>query len=183
VNMLLAPHHDDETLFAAYTCLRHRPTVVVCTEAHRLEYADFDVRKAECHAATTVLGVRMMQLWGVRDDDLFDNERLLSELRLLDRDATIGRVWAPAVEHKGNDHHNAVGEAAAAVFGGRVTSYLTYANGKRSCSTAEVPFHPSWPAVKLRALACYESQVAHPATAPWFIDNTLREWYADTDAP
>jgi hypothetical protein len=29
VKLLLAPHNDDETLFAAYTCLRERPKVVV----------------------------------------------------------------------------------------------------------------------------------------------------------
>ena len=29
-NLLLAPHADDETLFACYTLLRHRPLVLLC---------------------------------------------------------------------------------------------------------------------------------------------------------
>jgi hypothetical protein len=34
VKVFLSPHHDDETLFGAFTLLRERPLVVIVTDSY-----------------------------------------------------------------------------------------------------------------------------------------------------
>ena len=36
MKILLAPHNDDEALFAAYTIMREHPLVIVVTDGYRL---------------------------------------------------------------------------------------------------------------------------------------------------
>ena len=93
----------------------------------------------------------------------------------------IENVFAPAIETEGQEQHNAVGLLAQDVFGDRVTPYLTYApRGERSRYGVEVPPPTAHEiAVKLRALACYGSQITNPHTRPWFFELLdLREWWA-----
>ena len=54
--------------------------------------------------------------------------------------------------------------------------YLTYKRGSMRSRGTEVPFEPKWAWLKLRALACYQSQVELENTMPWFIDDTFREY-------
>lgn len=169
--------NDDAELFAAFSCLRYRPDVVVCLRSY-VEEARYGVtaetREAETAAALEILGCSWEQ-WPYRDDrpipgDFFD--------LLMTRRDDYDRVFAPAVEDGGHEHHSKIGQVAEAVFGDRVVSYLTYTrHGGRSRDGVEVVPEPGWIAKKSRALACYRSQIALPDMAPHFVGE-LREWYA-----
>lgn len=181
--LLLCPHNDDETLFASFTILRHQPDVVTCLRSYVQEQRggpNYLKREDETVMALAVLGsiCRRQQL-PVRDDtpDPEMLTRLLAEIRHAN-DYDV--VFAPAVEDGGHDHHNLVGECALHVFGGDVVvPYLTYRRGSgKSRSGNEVPFEPGWPRLKLRAMAEYASQIELESTSFWFVDETLREWYA-----
>ena len=178
--LLLAPHQDDESLFCAYTVLRHRPHVVTCFASHVQASRggpDDDTRNLETMRATVVLGAPSWQKLPVRDDAP-DSEMLASLLREIDADQEWTVVFAPAVELGGHDQHNLVGHLAEEVFGReRLQPYLTYVRGQgRSRSANEVPFEPHWPALKMRAMAEYSSQINLPDCRPWFSDWD-REFY------
>lgn len=134
-------------------------------------------RIAEDQCALEHLGCTVEQ-WPYLDSEP-DWGAVENAMRLLDERLSPERVFAPEPEPEGHDQHNAVGNLACDVFGDRVTGYLTYRRGHgRSRSDNEVAFKPGWPADKLRALSCYESQIQEPSTREWFLELTLREWYA-----
>lgn len=90
-------------------------------------------------------------------------------------------MFAPAVEENGHVEHNTVGVAASLLWPqSKVRYYLTYTRTHgRSTLGDEVFYETEWISRKLRALAEYGSQIAHPARRPWFYDLVdLREWYA-----
>lgn len=164
--VLFSPHNDDETLFAAFTIQQHRPAVVVCFQSSG-DYGDSKVREAETRAAVAELRGGPVTQW--------DGADLEARMRALDAANPPVRVWAPSVNASHPDHV-AVGRAAAAVFGNRVTFYDTYQDGQKVRSCREVlPAQPQHLAGKLRALACYQSQIAHPRANRFFFDD-LREY-------
>jgi glycosyltransferase involved in cell wall biosynthesis/LmbE family N-acetylglucosaminyl deacetylase len=166
--VLFAPHNDDETLFAAFTVLRHRPNVVVCYESVR-DYGDPRLREAETRDAMSVLGATSVQQWAGGD--------LIAQMRELDERMRPDRVWAPSVRSS-HPEHVAVARAAAEVFGPRVTTYHTYIHGTKVRSEQVVPFEPGWIGQKLRALARYDSQIRHPRAHEFFLED-LREYYGE----
>jgi LmbE family N-acetylglucosaminyl deacetylase len=175
-SLLLAPHADDETLFAAYTILRERPDVVVCFRAPRDGRAQ-EIREQETAAAMGFLGAEWEQ-WPYSEGRELPRDFLDLLVR---RAGEYERCYAPAVEGGGHDEHNAVGRAAVAAFGpDRVGGYLTYTrDGGRSKWGDLVEPEPGWIALKLEALACYRSQIEREATRSWFYDLLdLREWSA-----
>lgn len=179
--LLLDPHGDDGALFAAFTILKHQPTVIVCLRSQLQERRGgptYQEREAETARAFAELGTFAWEQWTVPDDkpDWAAVKRLVESARdLLEPDT----VYAPAWEAGGHDHHNAVAEITADVFGPEpVISYLTYVRGSgRSDHGTEVVPEPEWIIRKHRALACFESQIREPSTRPWFMDG-LREWVA-----
>ncbi len=161
---LLSPHDDDSVLFAAFTCLREHPTVVVVADSYvqpaRGEFGCSACERAEETAqAHAVLGVDTIRL-GLRDDALTleDVERALAALP-----DDVETVYAPALEG-GHPQHDLVTIAAAHVFGAdRLRCYSTYARvGDRIdlCPTGETEIEWTRPEyeLKARALWCYESQ-------------------------
>jgi LmbE family N-acetylglucosaminyl deacetylase len=123
------------------------------------------------------LGVKEWKQWSIRDDnEPLAYERLLDNMDRHDIAYQPQRVWAPAVEEGGHEQHNLVGEAAREVFEARVHPYLTYVRGSMRSRGREVAFEPEWVADKLRALACYESQIGLENTRAWFMDDCLREY-------
>lgn len=182
--LLLAPHHDDETLFAAYICQQHRPHIVTVLRSENQASLGItnDVRAAESFRAAQILGCEYTALYPFPDDESWEpsgfawDEATGADLmwRAI-RDVFVSfdarpaespewerpeLVWAPWPEPKGHQQHNRVGELALEVFGEeRVTFYATYQyGGPRSGGT---PVEPTREQVlgKLRALACYESQI------------------------
>jgi len=166
VSLLLSPHDDDSCLFAAFTCLRERPDVVIIADSFlqtiRGEVGcSSEERASETKAAHEILGCRIVRC-GLRDDNLvFD--QVTDALSKLFCD---GCVYTPALE-SGHPHHDMVTLAAVKVFGAeRLRCYSTYSRHSRYCGTDLHPVgttHIEWTrpelALKERALACYESQL------------------------
>jgi len=176
--LFLAPHCDDETLFAAYTLLRHQPHVVTCFAPwlqEKREGPDHDTRVWETKCALATLGVKQWDLLPVREDtpDYLMLEACLAELA----QTKWEKVFAPAVELGGHEHHSAVGALAEQSFP-NVTFYMTYVRGHtRSVGSREVPFDEKWPAAKFKAMSAYHSQINLADTRPWFTTDWDREWY------
>ncbi len=168
--LLLSPHNDDAVLFASWLCLKHRPHVVtvlrsVVQEANGITHAE---REAEDAAAFGVLGIRYLQ-WTYPDDDPPWSE-VADDLAF----ETADLVFAPWPEKGGHDHHNRIGELARNIFGDRVTFYTTYrVGGPRTVGTPSEP-EPWMMPLKLRALACYESQMLRGPRR--FFMHALDEW-------
>lgn len=165
MNYLLSPHDDDAALFAALTCLRERPTVVVVTDSY-VQHERGEVgcsaeeRAAETEAAHAILGVETLRL-GLRDDAL-TVDQVKQALASLSNPETI---YTPARE-RGHHQHDLVTLAAGSVFGWKnIRCYSTYAKlsqyrgvDLQPVGTTEVEWTRPEYEIKQRALACYESQ-------------------------
>lgn len=157
MKLLLAPHFDDETLFAAFVCLRERPLVVFCFDGAE-RHGSFETRWDEAQKATAVLGCEALAL-----RESYDT--LEERLAVFDPE----HVWAPLPEHDGNTDHNTVGEAAERLWADRVTFYTTYtADGRRTTVGRPVAQIPEWVTAKREALDCYQSQISNRLTRPHF---------------
>lgn len=152
--IFLSPHHDDETLFGAFTLLRERPLVVVVYDGGR-------EREAETDAAMEILGCEV-EHWRIPTDEPGLMAATLSR-------RAAGTVYAPRRMGGGQPEHNEVSRQAQLAHGDRVIHYLTYTDAGKSTNGTPVPYEPEWVPLKLRALACYPSQSGHPSHAPHFI--------------
>lgn len=177
--ILLAPHGDDEVLFAAFTCMRARAHVIVCSQD-----ADPEVRKVrslETTNAIQILGCSHHE-WPVSANDMNWMQAKLWMQGWNDPEYSNvpNTVYAPAVHEEGHYQHNKIGELALEVFGDKVISYLTYApRAQRQTDGHEVVPTADEIQRKLRALACYRTQIQNPATRAWFFELLdLREWLA-----
>lgn len=187
--LFLAPHSDDETLFGAFTIIRFKPDVIVCTVDPNREAAAR--RSSETYNAMNELvpGLSVRE-WSHREGTL-DLETVKMDLTVyapprfepLAEDVEVGgydAVFAPFPEPTGHDEHNAVGLAALEVFGPERTAfYATYTRTDGRTQAGEpVPFTADMLARKLRALSMYESQMAPGnGSRSWFIDMLdAREW-------
>jgi len=174
--ILLSPHQDDETLFAAYTCLKHRPHIVtvfrsVNQEANGITAAE---REAEQFEAAAILGCTLEQ-W-VHPDDNPDWDAVRSDLRALDDRTWSTVVYAPwPEEHGGHPQHDGVGDLARKVFRKRrVRFYATYRVGGPRTEGTPVEPEPWMIRQKLLALACYKSQIERGPRR--FFEHALTEW-------
>lgn len=188
--VLLAPHHDDETLFAAYLALEHDPDLIVCTRADVQEQRGLPIRHldraTETSSAWAFLSAssRSWVQWPHTDVPHRTDYRALEA----DVAALAGRYdlcIAPAWEAGGHEHHNAVGAAAMRAFGpDRTIRYLTYRRGHgRTTGTPVEIQDPAWVVAKLRALACYVTQIREPSTRPWFLDGLTEYVLNEPPAP
>jgi len=181
-SLLLSPHDDDSALFAAFTCQRVHPTVVIVADSH-VQSARGETgcsaleRAAETAAAHEILGCPVIRC-GLRDDDL-TLEQIIGALRRLPLPKGEGRgegegsaqnpnvlVFTPALEG-GHPQHDLVTIAAAEVFGvHRLRCYSTYSQHSRYFSvdlhpigTEEIEWTRDEYERKERALSCYSSQL------------------------
>lgn len=167
MKLFLSPHNDDETLFGAYTLLREKPLVVICTDSYIQQNRGEDItaiqRWQETVNAMKILGCSVMRL-GLRDD-------VLDEMALIDKLVcfkNFEEVYAPA-EQGGNAQHDLISQAAKIVFRDNLTLYSTYAKGEwYTPGDKEVQMLKAYPELKEKALACYQSQLQLPATKPHF---------------
>lgn len=157
--LLLDPHGDDAVLFAAYTCLRFRPLIIV---THRT------VPFEEVHEGAYRLGCQVISIAETSDR--------AEHLRSLYGEAD--KVYAPAYATNGHEEHNEVAGLAATVYGPGTSSYLTYApRGERQRDGFEVKPTPDEIRHKLFALAAFPSQIEQESTRPWFYELLdMREW-------
>ena len=162
MKLFLSPHNDDETLFGAFTIMRERPQVCVVFDSfvqplRGVSGCQCDIRRAETFAALRELvGTPGASFIGLSDAEDCHPSALAKIV--LSRFPGASHVWAPAFHPDGHAQHNAVALAADSAFPGKVTHYLTYTrNGGKQRGGTEIP--PSDIARKLRALACYGSQL------------------------
>lgn len=169
--MLIAPHDDDQTLFAAATCMREQPLVVVVTDSYvqpnRGEVGcSARDRARETDEACRLLGCSVLRV-GLRDDmPLADLDAAFR--RWLDGCANFECVYAPAVQG-GHPHHDLIGHAV--LFSDRFSRsrhYTTYTrtelwtNGdaiKPWQAATEVVLTPEEHLRKGEALLAHRSQV------------------------
>lgn len=161
--LLLAPHHDDETLFASFLCQRYRPLVVTVLQSQVQEGMGIsnEQRKKETLAATRILGCEWQQ-WP-EYDHMPDWEAVRRAMvTYSESNPTYECVFAPMPDPPyGHEHHDVVGQLALEVFGfARTMFYTTYRfGGPRTVSDTPVPYDGPMLLGKLKALACYESQI------------------------
>lgn len=187
--VLFSPHSDDEALFACYTVLRHRPTVVICFPSER-DYGNTNVRYHESRMAMFGCGVRDVVQWHARTA-----EDLAALMRRYDEVAQPAVAWAPS-EEASHMQHAQVAVAAQAVFGDRVRQYHTYDHAGKVRRGRKVPIEPGWEDIKRASLRCYETQIRHPRAGKFFEEaryeldeyeavpspwGTTDPWYEDTE--
>jgi LmbE family N-acetylglucosaminyl deacetylase len=163
-SLFLSPHADDDVLFGSFTILKHRPTVVTCFGSSG-DYGTTTMREMESRMAWHVLGAQ--------HDSFPLDLGLDAGLHLLDTIYKPDIVWAPAIGGSHSDHRD-LSMAAHRIFKERTRHYCTYFLGEhgpekeRSLEPAPVD-DPMWVQLKLRALACYESQIRHPRANQFFM--------------
>lgn len=174
MKLFLSPHNDDECLFGSALIVANRPLVLVVFDSHvqvargALDCGP-DRRRMETVEAMKILNLGSApQFLGFRDDQLPSMTALEGALRQFGQPEM---VYAPAVEEGGHPQHSLVGSLAAKVFR-NVTHFMTYTNRGKS-EGRPVPFEPEWISKKFQALACYRSQIAHPANQPHFLRQQL----------
>ncbi len=160
---VLEAHNDDAVLFAAFTCIRERATIITVVypgaEPHRV---------AESVAAAAELGCAHEQWPAMEWDEIRSR---VSGLR-----SRFDRLYGPAPHTGGHGHHNYLSEAAAVA--GTERDYTSYVNcGDRVLKGSAVPFEPEWVVLKLRAMLCFRSQILFPGRSQHFLRDQ-REFYA-----
>ncbi len=161
--VFLTPHPDDETLFGAFTLIRHHPTVICvldCAEGRRMEFVN----------ACRTIGVQ----YATWDYPEADPDWLAIRERIARLPADV--LYAPAYHVDGNQAHNELA-AAAQQTDAELVSYLTYTTEGKMTDGELVECHPSWIGVKLAAMCCYPSQYSDPRHAPHFLREQT-EYYA-----
>jgi LmbE family N-acetylglucosaminyl deacetylase len=135
MKLLIAPHPDDETLFAAYTIMAEKPLVAVFNFKNRTD------RNEESVAAMKFLGAKVVFIDSIHELG-YDFES----------------VYAPALQG-GHPWHDAVCKMAIERYGERVIYYATYERGNlqpygRFLVNADAEMKNK----KHLALLCYKSQ-------------------------
>ncbi len=165
MKLFLSPHNDDETLFGAFTIQREKPLVAVLfdsyVQAARGNPVTWRQRRQESREAVHLLSGKLPAFLELRDSEPSTPQEIASHIAIAFGEGNFDHVFAPSIEPNGHEQHNAVGRAADILWPGRVTHYLTYTRDKgKSTSDHRVPVESGeWIRRKLRALACYESQI------------------------
>ena len=157
MKLLLSPHNDDETLFAAYTILREKPFVIIVTDSYiqeeRGDKITWDQRRRETEQALTMLGSEAHFL-GIPDTDL-NHFELHEILKVYDAEV----IYAPAIQG-GHRQHDMVGEVARELWGKKVKYYATYTKTDLT-PKGDVEIKPTEIEKQMKndALDCYTSQI------------------------
>src|SRR3990167_567940 len=125
-SLAIIPHEDDESLFLAYTLIREKPLVLICTESYiQPNRGDIgcsaEERREETINAMGLLKCPVVFL-GIKDTEL--TPELLKERLKPFVDLGFEKVYAPAIQG-GNPQHDIIGSVARYVFPS-ITRYTTY---------------------------------------------------------
>lgn len=176
MKLFLSPHDDDQVLFGAFTLMREKPLVVICTDSwiqyNRGENITAEQRAEETISAMELLGCPVVRL-GIRDD-IIDEWALT---HALERFGNFERIFAPALQG-GNPVHDLVSNVAQKLFF-NVKYYCTYSkDALYTTGSQEIISTPEEYSLKERALDCFQSQINLPATKPHFeAVKGKSEWY------
>jgi LmbE family N-acetylglucosaminyl deacetylase/glycosyltransferase involved in cell wall biosynthesis len=166
--IFLAPHNDDESLFGAYTLMRHKPLVIVITDGWiQFDRGDYscspEQRKKETIAAMNLIGCPVVFL-GIPDNELTD-KNLRERLKAFNPET----IYIPA-KQGGNHQHDLVNEVAIELFGrNRCEQYSTYSKTQLYIPEG-YEIKPTQVEIELKnkMLECYQSQLNLPSTRPHF---------------
>lgn len=166
MNILLAPHSDDEALFASIIIQRYKPLVMVVTDSFR-QYESHGItaheRRAESRAAAKILGTDVIFL-GVEDNRLRDYRHAFRGVILNHCQPSI--VFAPALQG-GHADHDTVYWIAGDLPCKMVIQYSTYGNFWAIKNFKDlVPTKEEYDR-KVDALRCYPSQYN---LMPYFVE-------------
>lgn len=168
MNLLISPHNDDSELFAAFTLCRERETIQVAVvfdgyiQALRGEPVTHLERRAETVAALKELGVVNRPIWGEFSDAQPDWDEVEGFLNALRFNLDPVHVYTPQWEQHSHAQHNSVTELVDQIWGRQsktVRYYATYTTAGKSKGETQVIPEPDMIIRKLRALACYRSQI------------------------
>ena len=168
MNLVIAPHNDDETLFTAYTLIHEKPLVAIVTDSFiQPNRGDIgcssEERWQESVSACKILGCPVIRL-GIRDDSL-TREVLESEFKKF---VGFEKVYVPAIQG-GNWQHDLISKVATEVFGSACVYYTTYTKTELwTKGKTEIAPVAEESALKIAALKCYQSQINLPSTRPHF---------------
>lgn len=164
--LLISPHPDDECLFASYTILREKPTVIIVTFPTLQGDNGFE-RLMESYNAMSILGAEVKFL-RIKEHEMRLNTLKEAFKKLYTEDT----VYLPEYEG-GNPHHDLVNIAGKAIFP-NIKTYKTYTGFEDRSIGEEVIPTPEELELKKKAMACYKSQIKNPLTAHYF--NTYAEY-------
>lgn len=158
MKLLLSPHNDDESLFAAYTLIREKPTVLIITDSDMQLDRGISAaqRKEESRRACETLGVPVRFL-GLKDGSVKEDD--LRQLLLPFTEQEWDCAYAPAIEG-GHPEHDLLGRVASSLFR-NVRYYSTYKDpavpprGQHAIIPTQEEID-----LKNRALDCYASQLS-----------------------
>lgn len=154
-NILLAPHCDDEGLFASYIIMRTRPKVYVVADGttHEKFGVTAQDRRNETIKACALLGVEV-EFLGIPEHTLTEQD-LLQLLPFLPQ----GLVFAPALQG-GHAHHDLLSRVAKHRYQDQVLFYSTYAKDDLT-PRGELAVMPTQDEIdkKEQVLECYTSQL------------------------
>jgi LmbE family N-acetylglucosaminyl deacetylase len=109
--ILIAPHADDESLFATYIIQKYKPLVIICTDdnVHELTVAHWLTRRMETKRAMERFGVDWVFL-GIPETEL----NPLTVDKYLERVKLLGSIKTPLVIApefpNSHPHHGLIGE-------------------------------------------------------------------------
>jgi glycosyltransferase involved in cell wall biosynthesis/LmbE family N-acetylglucosaminyl deacetylase len=167
--IFLSPHNDDETLFGAYTNIRHKPLVVIVTDSYIQPLrgdigCTTEIRRYETIKAMNIAKCPVVFL-GIKDTEI--TEEILRE-RL--QGFNPETIYIPALQG-GNPQHDLVNKVAMELFGrNKCEQYCTYTRTELY-TTGGWEIKPTQQEIELknRMLDCYKSQINLPSTAPHFL--------------
>lgn len=165
--VFISIHNDDESLYGAYTLMRLKPLVIICTTSHIQpnrgdKGCDAYTRNQETLDAMKLAGCPVVFL-GIKDTEL--TEDILKE-RL--RGLTPETIYVPAIQG-GNPQHDIVGKVGMELFGRKCERYTTYTKTELWTKGGwEITPTQQEIELKNRMLDCYVSQLNLPSTAPHF---------------
>jgi LmbE family N-acetylglucosaminyl deacetylase len=156
MSILIAPHNDDEALYASYLILLEKPEVYIVYDGYQHQEkfnVKIEERRKESEEAMKILGVNVHFLGG--DDRDSSKEQVCRLMKQIPEDEIY---YAPA-KQGGNVQHDLVSDCAKELFN-KVFYYATYTKdnltpkGKGYVMALEGQAE-----LKEKALACYKSQI------------------------
>ncbi len=166
--ILLSCHNDDESLYAGYTLMRHKPLVIIVTDSYiQPRRGDVgctaEIRRQETIEAMQLVGCPVVFL-GIKDAELREGG-LRERLKVFNPET----VYIPALQG-GNPQHDLVNKVALELFGRqRCEQYSTYSKTQLYIPEG-YEIKPTQVEIELKnkMLDCYISQLNLPSTRPHF---------------
>ena len=152
MNIFLAPHSDDETLFGSFIIQRAKPLIVVCTDgtSHERKFGiPIEQRRNESREAAKIMGVDI-EFLGIAEEDLTFTtlvHAIAEKIHVLN-----AVVFAPT-KTGGNPHHDIVSDCGNIWYGNYSKDSLVPSGQVAIIPTEEEK------RIKEQALSVYTSQL------------------------